>query len=801
MPSSGLDNSFSEWLKEVAPPELQCWDDQLIELGVSWHSFQHRQPDDLVKDLVANGIPLIPSRDIVSLVSKELDRKLAPMAIFWDMENVPIPGNRSGQEVASRLKSVLANHGTLIQFRGYASIAMRYIPEHKRSDLHLSGLHLIDCPHNGRKEVADKMIIVDAMQFAYSHPDGATLCFITGDLDYAYLLAVFQQRPQWRTIVISKGRLRSMLEINCDVRFCWETDVLSLNTPMAVREESSDNLTNAQLLRGVLDNPLPGGGEHFVPKSSLGSKLRNTHPDRFPHRDSVRVYLAEVIDSGELVERGTGTRKTVGLPKLSDNIAEKASGPIAVSKKCDQDREILRGIIGSGSVSKGDVSMALKREYPARFCKRNAVKKFLTWAIKNGIVIERGTRNDKMLCLPSTNETKPKAPLPSNDFNNNDALRLLRSVTKENLPQTHKDISRALQSKHSVRFPTKKEVKCFMDNAIKGGVLKWTNEVKGKSLLRLQNDTACPSSSQTSSSSSPPTVKNGSDCRDGNSEETFAALKESEVSQVVEVVRIMAMNDDVYIAEDVLRGHLQWRWPDECSSLSIGSRWIREAVDKKKLARFHDQGSKNAFLCLPSNLAASVASVAKPANMNTSTEERYVKDLLRKKGNWIRRSTLTLHLIEKFETMKEPWMRRKLYTNAEAKGSFFVAKRHYSQTVGLTKRAAEAGLDLLEPEDMPRPNPKLGPRLAAKQETCNVSLVSTKPTGEERDGRHDLGVSNPLLAAKQETCNVSNVSAKPMREERDGLHDLAVSNRDNASSSLQVGCESTDVGPSSWYFL
>lgn len=72
-----------------------------------------------------------------------------------------------------------------------------FFNDSKRSDLQLSGCHLVDAPHHGRKEVADKMIIVDSMQFAFSNPDGATLCFITGDIDYAYMLSVLK-RPQWR---------------------------------------------------------------------------------------------------------------------------------------------------------------------------------------------------------------------------------------------------------------------------------------------------------------------------------------------------------------------------------------------------------------------------------------------------------------------------------------------------------------------------------------------------------------------------------------------------------------------------
>ena len=155
----------------------------------------------------------------------EVEKSLAPMAVFWDLENMPIPASTSGRDITSSLKSILAPHGDLIQFRGYASIGLNHIPPEKRSDLQLSGCHLVDCPHQGRKEVADKMIIVDAMQFAFQHQEGAALCFITADVDYAYLLATLQ-RPQWRTIVISRGTMESMLDVNCDMKMRWETDIL-----------------------------------------------------------------------------------------------------------------------------------------------------------------------------------------------------------------------------------------------------------------------------------------------------------------------------------------------------------------------------------------------------------------------------------------------------------------------------------------------------------------------------------------------------------------------------------------------
>ena len=128
---------------------------------------------------------MLAARDIVNVATAAVQRREAPMAIFWDLENMPIPTSSSGRDVVRRLKTSLSPHGDLVQFRGYASIGLGQIPQHKRSDLQLSGCHLVDCPHSGRKEVADKMIIVDAMQFAFNHPQAATLCFVTGDVDCA----------------------------------------------------------------------------------------------------------------------------------------------------------------------------------------------------------------------------------------------------------------------------------------------------------------------------------------------------------------------------------------------------------------------------------------------------------------------------------------------------------------------------------------------------------------------------------------------------------------------------------------
>jgi hypothetical protein len=178
--SGDIMDSFTEWVKTADHPCFKDWGAFAVELGASWDSFRREDKQIIVQDLVKGGIPILAARDMTDIASKEIVKSRAPMAVFWDLENMPIPTATSGRDITTSLKSILAPHGDLVQFRGYASIGLNHIPEEKRSDLQLSGCHLIDCPHLGRKEVADKMIIVDAMHFAFQHPEAATLCFIRG---------------------------------------------------------------------------------------------------------------------------------------------------------------------------------------------------------------------------------------------------------------------------------------------------------------------------------------------------------------------------------------------------------------------------------------------------------------------------------------------------------------------------------------------------------------------------------------------------------------------------------------------
>lgn len=82
-------------------------------------------------------------------------------------ENCPTPTNTSGWEVVKEIRQAVQAYGCIKVFRAYLEL-----PEHSgspeskplrslqlRSELQASGVSLTDCPHNGRKDVADKMIL------------------------------------------------------------------------------------------------------------------------------------------------------------------------------------------------------------------------------------------------------------------------------------------------------------------------------------------------------------------------------------------------------------------------------------------------------------------------------------------------------------------------------------------------------------------------------------------------------------------------------------------------------------------
>jgi hypothetical protein len=236
------DSTFDQWFGASAPPQLRCWAIKLEDIDATCQFFHCRKTEELIKKLVACGIPLTASKDIVALVLSELAQRepptitqkeesreegsSPPLAIFWDLERMSLPQDAS--EVVEDLKGVLGQYGRLDQFRLYGALASSETVE---TNLQPSGCHFVDCLESAvvregndcpESDGIRERIMCDAMEFAFEHQDAATLVFVAGGTgsDYAYLFSKLKKRPQWRTVVVS----RDAISLDCDIKIRWNDD-------------------------------------------------------------------------------------------------------------------------------------------------------------------------------------------------------------------------------------------------------------------------------------------------------------------------------------------------------------------------------------------------------------------------------------------------------------------------------------------------------------------------------------------------------------------------------------------------
>ena len=692
---------FDEWVKlSTQHVSVQAHADRLIELGATWDTFRTREAREVAADLVDGGVPPLAARDIVAVATKAAEQNQGPLAIFWDLENMPIPATSSGRDVSTRLKAILKPYGELVLFRGYASIGMNHIPTQKRSDLQLSGCLLVDCPHNGRKEVADKMIIVDAMNFAMNHPDGATLCFVTGDVDYAYMLAVLQRYKQYQTIVISKGTLQSMLDVNADMKMRWETDILQLRTnsspawintgvdlslisrgeeevglsgtgrvesdkqddvehrheesrssdfeALTLYEEWSDDIEFLKSLVRQASGTNGASSSKTVRKSYLGNQLRQTNPVRFPNREAVSQFLEQVVQKGIISESGEGAFKEVFLPEdeTSGMLAAlplSAQLPIALN-------DIPDGVMKKASSLPYIIAVKWKHCPPGTKLPSHVFTQSMgSWGFH------------MFKSLPDCQ----RVVASDNSWLRNGILVDWRKLKRDGLSALIKTAEPANKS-------TKEEEKCSLCSAIRQDIV--LVPVPGNRGSGL----ACP------------------ECVAWK--EISPSDKRTAADKVVDYMNFLSRNDDIIFPESMLRKMIHLKPEYQCESRKAAALWIKHALtlDMVRMTKQNSAGSsKNKMIYLKSN-QSQVSVPLPPEAMDTHHEESFVEDLLwtlakEKQQPWMDRVKVNEALSTNFGRMYHPYMRTRVLMNAHQKDRFHLAKNIYGQAVALTKEDAEMG--------------------------------------------------------------------------------------------------------------
>ncbi|KAH9625170.1 hypothetical protein KSS87_008772 [Heliosperma pusillum] len=145
-----------------------------------------------------------------------------PVAILWDIENCPVPSDVRPEDVAGNIRMALRVHpviqGVVTLFSAYGDF--NAFPRRLREGCQRTGVKLVDVP-NGRKDAADKAILVDMFLFALDNPPPSSIMLISGDVDFAPALHILGQRGYTVILVIPAGVGVSSALCNAG-RFVWD---------------------------------------------------------------------------------------------------------------------------------------------------------------------------------------------------------------------------------------------------------------------------------------------------------------------------------------------------------------------------------------------------------------------------------------------------------------------------------------------------------------------------------------------------------------------------------------------------
>ncbi|KAG6891030.1 hypothetical protein C0992_010692 [Termitomyces sp. T32_za158] len=211
------------------------------------------------------------------------------VAIFWDYENCAAATQYTGYEIVKRIRHVAHCFGTIKSFKAYLELSDPAVSSKSlvlRSELQSSGVSLTDCPHNGRKDVADKMILVDMLAYAIDNPPPSTIILISGDRDFAYAVSILRLR-RYRVVIISLPGVHTSLKTQASIFLDWNNDVLGADvvdecwslheSPVSLQEED----------RNASDSQVPRERSN----SNLSSSLRRTGRSTGEHDVDIMDHL------------------------------------------------------------------------------------------------------------------------------------------------------------------------------------------------------------------------------------------------------------------------------------------------------------------------------------------------------------------------------------------------------------------------------------------------------------------------------------------------------------------------------
>lgn len=163
-----------------------------------------------------------PDQVSTQVRNRQMRALMGPVAILWDIENCPVPAEVRAEDVAGNIRVALRLHpvikGAVTLFSAYGDF--NNFPRKLREGCQRTGVNLIDVP-SGKKDAADKAILVDMFLFALDNPPPSTILLISGDVDFAPALHKLGQRGYTVVLAIPAGVGVSSALCNAG-RFVWD---------------------------------------------------------------------------------------------------------------------------------------------------------------------------------------------------------------------------------------------------------------------------------------------------------------------------------------------------------------------------------------------------------------------------------------------------------------------------------------------------------------------------------------------------------------------------------------------------
>ncbi|KAF8638498.1 hypothetical protein AX16_010481 [Volvariella volvacea WC 439] len=152
-----------------------------------------------------------------------------PCAIFWDIENMRVPRQRNAFDIACRIRDVALKYGPIQLFKAYDQISA-HTSMHVRSGLQAAGVSVTDCPHNGSKEVADKMMITDMSCLASDPAGPKTFVILSDDADYSYTVSTLCSKGK-QVILICTDKAKERFRMLASAKLDWTEAVVDKCPP------------------------------------------------------------------------------------------------------------------------------------------------------------------------------------------------------------------------------------------------------------------------------------------------------------------------------------------------------------------------------------------------------------------------------------------------------------------------------------------------------------------------------------------------------------------------------------------